>query len=200
MLEAQLAGKPGSILTLMGTLPRAGQPGTLWNYNTGETQVVGELIHAAVKRPVAEYLSEPHLVEVWHGDRTQTWWLESPDGQGDRRQRLECHLARLRSVWTVLHEWRDLWATIRFFRSGWVAGSRSSKMIGGQRRSTTGTCGGFRMLPPIPCMRGHLGTRYLRGSSFTKPSRGCCSGSFGAHAQSQLELTRSTTKISLPRW
>src|SRR5215472_7865801 len=38
MLEAQLAGKPGSILELMRGLPRAGAPGTIWNYNTGETQ------------------------------------------------------------------------------------------------------------------------------------------------------------------
>jgi Beta-lactamase len=58
MLEAQLKGKPGSILELMSTLPHAARPGTVWNYNTGETQVVGELIHAAARRPVAQYLSE----------------------------------------------------------------------------------------------------------------------------------------------
>ena len=53
MLELQLAGKPGSILEFMSTLGRAGEPGTVWNYNTGETYVVGELVHAAVKRPLA---------------------------------------------------------------------------------------------------------------------------------------------------
>jgi CubicO group peptidase (beta-lactamase class C family) len=80
MLDAQLAGKPGSILELMRTLPRAGKPGTIWNYNTGETFVVGELIHAAVKQPVAEYLSE----RIWSKfgmESDATWWLESPDGQ-----------------------------------------------------------------------------------------------------------------------
>ncbi|MFZ1006138.1 MAG: serine hydrolase [Candidatus Sulfotelmatobacter sp.] len=80
MLEAQLAGKPGSILELMRTLPRVGKPGTVWNYNTGETFVVGELIHAAVKRPVAQYLSE----RIWSKfgmESDATWWLESPDGQ-----------------------------------------------------------------------------------------------------------------------
>lgn len=80
MLEAQLAGKPGSILGLMRTLPRAGKPGTIWNYNTGETFVVGELLHAAVKRPVAQYLSE----RIWSKfgmESDATWWLESPDGQ-----------------------------------------------------------------------------------------------------------------------
>jgi CubicO group peptidase (beta-lactamase class C family) len=80
MLEAQLSGKPGSILGLMRMLPRAGEPGTIWNYNTGETQVVGELIHAAVKRPVAQYLSE----SIWSKfgmESDATWWLESPNGQ-----------------------------------------------------------------------------------------------------------------------
>jgi hypothetical protein len=80
MLELQLAGKPGAILHFMSTLPRAGEPGTVWNYNTGETHVVGELIHAAVGRPVAQYLSE----RVWSKvgmESDATWWLESPDGQ-----------------------------------------------------------------------------------------------------------------------
>jgi CubicO group peptidase (beta-lactamase class C family) len=80
MLEAQVAGKPGSILELMSKLPRAGEPGTIWNYNTGETQVVGELIRAAVKRPVAQYLSE----RIWSKfgmESDATWWVESPNGQ-----------------------------------------------------------------------------------------------------------------------
>lgn len=80
MLELQLAGKPGSILEFMSTLGRAGEPGTVWNYNTGETFVVGELIHAAVKRPLAQYLSE----RIWSKvgmESDATWWLESSDGQ-----------------------------------------------------------------------------------------------------------------------
>jgi CubicO group peptidase (beta-lactamase class C family) len=80
MLEAQVEGKPGAILELMSKLPRAGEPGTIWNYNTGETQVVGELIRAAVKRPVAQYLSE----RIWSKfgmESDATWWLESPNGQ-----------------------------------------------------------------------------------------------------------------------
>src|ERR1700730_12649738 len=80
MLELQLSGKPGSILEFMSTLARAGEPGTIWNYNTGETYIVGELIHAAVKRPVAQYLSE----RIWsrYGmESDATWWLESANGQ-----------------------------------------------------------------------------------------------------------------------
>jgi len=80
MLQAQIDGRPGSILQLMSKLPRAAAPGTVWNYSTGETSVVGELIHAAVKKPVAQYLSE----RIWSNfgmESDATWWLESQNGQ-----------------------------------------------------------------------------------------------------------------------
>jgi CubicO group peptidase (beta-lactamase class C family) len=79
MLNLQIEQKPGAILKFMASLPRAGAPGSIWNYSTGETHVVGALIGAAVKRPLAQYLSE----KVWSkfGMETDaTWWLESPDG------------------------------------------------------------------------------------------------------------------------
>src|SRR5258708_35361890 len=91
MLELQLSGNPGSILELMSRLPRAGGPGTIWNYNTGETHVVGELIHAAVKRPVAQYLSE----RIWSKfgmESDATWWLESSNGQEIGGSRLSATL------------------------------------------------------------------------------------------------------------
>ena len=79
MLNLQIEQKPGAIIKFMSSLPRAGAPGTIWNYSTGETHVVGALVHAAVKRPLAQYLSE----KIWSkfGMETDaTWWLESPDG------------------------------------------------------------------------------------------------------------------------
>lgn len=79
MLNLQIEQKPGTILKFMAALPRAAAPGTRWNYSTGETHVVGALIGAAVKRPVAQYLSE----KIWSrfGMETDaTWWLESPGG------------------------------------------------------------------------------------------------------------------------
>jgi CubicO group peptidase (beta-lactamase class C family) len=130
MLEAQLAGKPGSILELMRTLTRAGEPGTVWNYNTGETQVVGELIHAAVKRPVAQYLSE----RIWSKfgmESDATWWLESPNGQEIGGSGLSATL-------------RDYGRFGLFFMNGgvvegekilpenWITEAANSKMIGGK--------------------------------------------------------------------
>lgn len=79
LLEAQISQVPGSALALMKSLPRAAAPGTRNNYNTGETQVVAEVLRAAVGRPLAEYLSD----RIWSRFGMETdasWWLDSPDG------------------------------------------------------------------------------------------------------------------------
>jgi CubicO group peptidase (beta-lactamase class C family) len=79
MLDLQIQQRPGAILRFMGSLPRAAPPGTRWNYSTGETHVLGALVRAAVKRPLAQYLSE----KIWAKlgmEADATWWLESPDG------------------------------------------------------------------------------------------------------------------------
>jgi CubicO group peptidase (beta-lactamase class C family) len=79
MLDAQIGQKPGAILDLMAGLGRAAEPGTRWNYSTGETHVVGALVRAATGMPVAEYLSE----KIWAPfgmEADASWWLESPDG------------------------------------------------------------------------------------------------------------------------
>jgi len=78
MLEAQISQQPGAVLDLMATLPRAAQPGSRWNYSTGETQLAGALVRAATGKPVAKYLSE----KIWSkGMETDAnWWLQSADG------------------------------------------------------------------------------------------------------------------------
>ncbi len=79
LLEAQLSLTPGSAMQLMRTLPRASAPGTRNTYNTGETQVVAEVVRQAVGQPLAAYLSE----RIWSRyamESPATWWLESPDG------------------------------------------------------------------------------------------------------------------------
>ena len=79
MLELQIEGKPGNIVKFMSTLPREADPGAKWNYSTGETQIAGALVRAAVRRPVAEYLSEKIWAKVGM-ERDATWWLDSPNG------------------------------------------------------------------------------------------------------------------------
>jgi hypothetical protein len=115
----------------MSTLPRAGEPGSIWNYNTGETFLAGELVHAAVKRPLAKYLSE----RIWGNygmESDATWWLESADGQEIGGSGLSATL-------------RDYGRFGLFFLNagavgintilpaGWMGEAGSSKVIGGKK-------------------------------------------------------------------
>jgi len=79
MLELQIGQQPGSILRYIATLPRVAQPGTLWNYSTGETHIIGALVRAAVGRWLSDYLSEK-IWSVCGMESDATWWLESPHG------------------------------------------------------------------------------------------------------------------------
>ena len=58
---------------------RPAEPGTRWNYSTGETQVVAALVAAATGKTLADYLSQ----KIWAKfgmESDATWWLESPEG------------------------------------------------------------------------------------------------------------------------
>ena len=79
LLAARMTLKAGSSMEIMAALPRAAEPGTHNNYSTGETQVAGEVLHGAIKKPLADYLSE----KIWSKyamEAPAKWWLESPDG------------------------------------------------------------------------------------------------------------------------
>lgn len=79
MLELQIAQEPDAILQFVANQPRVAAPGTVWNYSTGETHVVGALLRAVVGRWIADYLSE----KIWSKfgmEADATWWLEAPQG------------------------------------------------------------------------------------------------------------------------
>ncbi|MDB6000678.1 MAG: class beta-lactamase-related serine hydrolase, partial [Rhizobacter sp.] len=79
LLDAQISQKPGSLMDVMSALPRAAAPGSIMNYSTGETQVAAEIVKGAIKKPLAQYLSE----KIWskYGMEAEAnWWLDSPDG------------------------------------------------------------------------------------------------------------------------
>lgn len=59
-------------------LPRAHEPGTVWNYNTGETNIIGVLVSNATKKPLSEYLHE----KIWQpfGMANDATWLLGPTG------------------------------------------------------------------------------------------------------------------------
>ncbi len=81
VLDLQLQFKPGLILQYMNARPRAGAPGSIWNYSTGDTFVVGAMLEGATKRPLATYLTEK-IWSRWGMECDAKWWLESPNGMG----------------------------------------------------------------------------------------------------------------------
>jgi CubicO group peptidase (beta-lactamase class C family) len=72
--------EPGMDATVsyLRKLPRAHPPGTVWHYNTGETNLVGVLVSSAVKKPLAQYLQE----KIWQpaGMEAPATWLLGQTG------------------------------------------------------------------------------------------------------------------------
>ncbi len=130
MLEAQIAQRPGAILDLMAKLPRAGPPGTIWNYSTGETFVAGAVVRAAVDRPLAQYLSE----RIWTKagmESDATWWLESPDGLEIGGSGLSATLRDYGRFGLFLMN-GGVAKGERILPDGWVREAGSRKVIGGK--------------------------------------------------------------------
>ena len=65
-------------VSYMRTLPRAHPPGTVWHYNTGETNLIGVLVSSATGKPLARYLEE----KIWHpaGMEADATWLLGKTG------------------------------------------------------------------------------------------------------------------------
>jgi CubicO group peptidase (beta-lactamase class C family) len=76
---AMAAGRPGAVVDLMRSLPRAAPQGTRFNYSTGETCLLGAIVAAAAERPLADYYAE----KVWGPAGMEAdgyWQLETPGG------------------------------------------------------------------------------------------------------------------------
>jgi CubicO group peptidase (beta-lactamase class C family) len=130
MLDAQIAQRPGAILDLMAKLPRAGAPGTIWNYSTGETFVAGAVVRSAVGRPLAQYLSE----RIWTKagmESDATWWLESPDGREIGGSGLSATLRDYGRFGLFLMN-GGVAGGEKILPEGWVSDAGSSKKIGGK--------------------------------------------------------------------
>jgi CubicO group peptidase (beta-lactamase class C family) len=82
--DVALAGgailEPGvnPIVSYLRQLPRAHQPGTTFNYNTGETDLVGILVSNAVGKPISQYASE----KIWkpYGMERDAIWMVDQAG------------------------------------------------------------------------------------------------------------------------
>lgn len=134
MLEAQISQQPGAISELMASLPRAAQPGTVWNYSTGETQLAGALVRSATGKPVAQYLSE----KIWSKLGMQAdanWWLESENGLEIGGSGLSATLrdyARLGLFLLNDGVINTANGSDRVLPQGWMATAGSRQVIGGE--------------------------------------------------------------------
>lgn len=75
----RLESRPGALLAFMKNLTRAAPPGSVWNYNTGETFILGAVVEGATHLPLATFLSNT----IWSRlgmEQDATWWIESPGG------------------------------------------------------------------------------------------------------------------------
>lgn len=79
MGRAMRSGQPGAVMELMRTRPRAAAPGSVFNYSTGDSYVLGAVAAAATGKRMADYLSQ----KVWAplGMEADGYWLlDAPDG------------------------------------------------------------------------------------------------------------------------
>lgn len=76
-LQQAVAGEDVTV-TYMKKLPRAAKPGTVWNYNTGETNLIGVLVSSATGKTLADYLTE----KVWkpYGMEMDAMWMLGASG------------------------------------------------------------------------------------------------------------------------
>ena len=77
--KAMVSRRPGAILDLMCTLPRAHPQGAVFNYSTGDSSVLAAVVAAAVGRPLADYFAE----RIWGPAGMEAdahWQLESEGG------------------------------------------------------------------------------------------------------------------------
>jgi CubicO group peptidase (beta-lactamase class C family) len=76
--RALASRRPGSILDLACTLPRAQAQGAVFNYSTVESCVLGAVVAAATGRPLADYCAET----IWGpaGMEANGYWVLEADG------------------------------------------------------------------------------------------------------------------------
>ena len=67
-----------NLVSYMKALPRAHAPGDVWNYSTGETNMIGVLVREATGQPLTQYLSD----KIWkpYGMQQDASWLLNEDG------------------------------------------------------------------------------------------------------------------------
>ena len=74
-----LPGEEMAGFKYMRNLPRVAKPGTVFNYNTGETNIAGAILRKAVGKNLSDYASEKVLLPGGISN-TANWLLGAPNG------------------------------------------------------------------------------------------------------------------------
>jgi len=71
IVKAPVVGMP--LFRYMSDLPRTGKTGTVWNYNTNETNLIGEILSRAIDQDLSVYLEN----KIWHpyGMESEANWM-----------------------------------------------------------------------------------------------------------------------------
>lgn len=78
LTQAVQSNRAGAMLELMASRPRAAAPGSVFNYSTGESFVLGAIVAAATGANLSDYLSD----KVWAraGMEADAYWLLEAQG------------------------------------------------------------------------------------------------------------------------
>ena len=79
---ARAGGANGiELVRYLAALPRAGEPGAIFNYNTGETNLAGEILRAALGNNASTYLEH----KIWQpfGMADDAYWVLGGPGGGE---------------------------------------------------------------------------------------------------------------------
>ncbi|KAA0968151.1 serine hydrolase [Aureimonas fodinaquatilis] len=131
LLDAQEAENRQQIDDLFSGLERAGDPGTLWNYSTGEAYLLASVVTAATGTRLSDYLSE----KIWRRagmESDAVWWLDSADGQELGGTGFSARLRDFARLGQFILE-DGVIDGERILPEGWVRAGGTSHEIGGRQ-------------------------------------------------------------------
>ena len=79
LVQAFSSGQPGAVMALMRSRPRAAPVGSVFNYSTGESYVLGAVLAAAISGNLSDHVSR----KIWEQAGMEAdgyWMLDAPDG------------------------------------------------------------------------------------------------------------------------
>lgn len=116
--QAMRSRRAGAILDLLRTLPRAAPQGTVFNYSTGESVLLGAVVAAAIGRSLADYFAQT----VWGPAGMEAdglWQLESEDGLELGGLGVSARLRDVGRFGLLVLEDGETWGGRRVLPTGW---------------------------------------------------------------------------------